>query len=400
MATGWSSRAMPPRCGRRSHAGPHSISSSRPGNCRSQAFGKALTRRPLTHLVRDPAYRARRVKDAQEAAALAKMPNPQAFVKSVEDSVGIEEASLVKEVSPASGSGKGLADARRALSEVTDRIAELSPADQAAPSCYAEKATTIRGKFPSVSRRGLPSARAAELQLFQQDPAAFDTAGRDHHADHALLRHRQQIQPRGQLDIAVRVPRQSRADRDTRQGRAPGLGTLSSSPDLRQPQLVFDLDLPHRPLQRDAMLRCRLGDHQRDVFAAAIGVLHRDRHRHVEDVADLLDADDRRLWRILDPRGHPQFRQRCAHDPLLEKPLQRLLRLGLEDSPEVVGAGFLEAELAIEALQAAEERVVADHLPQHVQDDRRLVVGDARGRSGRRSAGARGGSRDKSAPDR
>ena len=100
--------------------------------------------------VRDPAYRVKRMKEAQEAVAAAKMPNPQAFLKSVEDSIGLEEASLVKEASPTSGSGKSLADARRALSEVTDWIAELSPADQAAPSCYAEKAPTFRGKFPSV----------------------------------------------------------------------------------------------------------------------------------------------------------------------------------------------------------------------------------------------------------
>ena len=105
-------------------------------------------------VVRDPAYRAKRMKEAQEAVAAAKMPNPQAFLKSIEDSIGVEEASLVKEVSPASGSGKALADARRALSDVTDWLAELSPADQAAPSCYAEKATTIRGRFPSVIGAG------------------------------------------------------------------------------------------------------------------------------------------------------------------------------------------------------------------------------------------------------
>ena len=105
-------------------------------------------------VVRDPAYRAKRMKEAQEAVVAAKMPNPQAFLKSIEDSIALEEGSLVKEVSPASGSGKSLADARRALGEVTDWIAELSPADQAAPSCYAEKAPTFRGKFSSVIGAG------------------------------------------------------------------------------------------------------------------------------------------------------------------------------------------------------------------------------------------------------
>ena len=105
-------------------------------------------------VVRDPAYRAKRMKEAQEAVAATKMPNPQAFLKTIEDSIAVEEASLVKKVSPNSGSGKGLADAKRALSEVTGLIAELSAADQAVPSCYAEKAATIRGKFPPTIGAG------------------------------------------------------------------------------------------------------------------------------------------------------------------------------------------------------------------------------------------------------
>ena len=105
-------------------------------------------------VVRDPAYRATRVKEAQEAAALAKMANPQAFVKQVEDSIGIEEASLVKELSPTAGTGKNLADAKRALSEATDLISQLSPAEQSAPACYAEKGTTLRARFTTVGSAG------------------------------------------------------------------------------------------------------------------------------------------------------------------------------------------------------------------------------------------------------
>ena len=94
------------------------------------------------------------MKEAQEAAAIGKMPNPQAFVKQIEDSIGVEEASLVKEIGPATGTGKSLADARRALSEVTDRITQLSPAEQAAPSCYAEKGTTLKARFTTVASAG------------------------------------------------------------------------------------------------------------------------------------------------------------------------------------------------------------------------------------------------------
>jgi hypothetical protein len=102
-------------------------------------------------VVRDPAYRAQRVKEAQEAAALSKMPNPQAFIKQVEESIGVEEASLVKELGPATGTGKSLADAKRAVSEVTDWIAQLSPAELGAPSCYAEKGTTLRARFTTAA---------------------------------------------------------------------------------------------------------------------------------------------------------------------------------------------------------------------------------------------------------
>jgi hypothetical protein len=105
-------------------------------------------------VVRDPAYRAQRVKEAQEAAALSKMPNPQALIKQVEESIGVEEASLVKELGPATGTGKNLADAKRALTEVTDWIAQLSPADLAAPSCYEEKGTTLRTRFTTVASTG------------------------------------------------------------------------------------------------------------------------------------------------------------------------------------------------------------------------------------------------------
>ncbi|HEX6973570.1 MAG TPA: hypothetical protein VF147_04175, partial [Vicinamibacterales bacterium] len=62
-------------------------------------------------------------------------------------SIRVEETMLVKDLGPASGSGKTLADARRALADVTGWIAELSPTDQAAPSCYAAKGPSLRTRF-------------------------------------------------------------------------------------------------------------------------------------------------------------------------------------------------------------------------------------------------------------
>lgn len=103
-------------------------------------------------IVRDPAWRARRMKEAQQASAT--MPNPQAFLTQIEESIRIEESALVRELSPTSGSGKALLDARRALAEVTDWIAELSAAELAAPACYAEKGATFRARFPPVTTAG------------------------------------------------------------------------------------------------------------------------------------------------------------------------------------------------------------------------------------------------------
>ncbi len=75
------------------------------------------------------------MKEAQQGAAT--MPDPQAFLKQIEESIRIEEETLGKEVSPAAGSGKFLLERRRALAAVTEWIAELSATDQEAPACYA-----------------------------------------------------------------------------------------------------------------------------------------------------------------------------------------------------------------------------------------------------------------------
>jgi hypothetical protein len=103
-------------------------------------------------VVRDPAWRATRLKDAQQSAAT--MPDPQAFIKQIEESIRIEEAALVNELAPTTGSGKRLIEARRALTEVTDWIAELSPTEQAAAACYAEKGATFRARFLTVPSPG------------------------------------------------------------------------------------------------------------------------------------------------------------------------------------------------------------------------------------------------------
>ena len=104
-------------------------------------------------VVRDPAYRAKRIKEGLPAEALA-----------------AEETQLANELSPTGGgTGKSLADAKRALSEVTDWIAELSPTQQAAPSCYAAKGASLRAKFQTT-----PSADCHPL--VRPNYAYFDRA--------------------------------------------------------------------------------------------------------------------------------------------------------------------------------------------------------------------------------
>ena len=103
-------------------------------------------------VVRDPAWRVARIKDAQAVASSA--PNPQVFMKQIEESIGVEEAELVKELSPTAGNGKRMVESKKALAEVTDWIASLSPAEQAAPACYAEKGVTLRAKFQAAPSAG------------------------------------------------------------------------------------------------------------------------------------------------------------------------------------------------------------------------------------------------------
>jgi len=96
-------------------------------------------------VVRDPAWQATRMKEAREGAV--RMPKPDEFIASVAASLRTEEASLVEEIGPMGDTGKSLVAAQRALDEVTAWLAELSPADRAAPACYATEANGLRAKF-------------------------------------------------------------------------------------------------------------------------------------------------------------------------------------------------------------------------------------------------------------
>jgi hypothetical protein len=82
------------------------------------------------------------------------MANPSAFVAQIEQALRAEEESLAREVGPTGGTARGVAEAQRALDEVSAWLAELSPAERAAPACYAEASKTLRTRFRAAPAGG------------------------------------------------------------------------------------------------------------------------------------------------------------------------------------------------------------------------------------------------------
>lgn len=102
--------------------------------------------------VRDPARRARRLKEAADGAAA--MPDPAAFIAMVEAALAAEEASIVSALSPAGSASTSLADAERALGEVTSWLSEMTPAERAEPACYVEQGRGLRARFKAAPAAG------------------------------------------------------------------------------------------------------------------------------------------------------------------------------------------------------------------------------------------------------
>ena len=177
--------------------------------------------------VRDPARRAARLKDAQQAAAT--LPDPQGFMKQIEESLRIEEASVLKELGPGGATTQHLVAAQRSVTEVTDSLAKLSPAELDAPSCYAEKGSSLAAKFRVAPAAGchplvrpnygyfnkaLPRS-TPQVVIIRPIARCFNTADK--------------LQQRGEQPLSGRVSRQPRAGGDNGQGSASRLGALASS---------------------------------------------------------------------------------------------------------------------------------------------------------------------------
>lgn len=115
-----------------------------------------MTKRLAT--LRDPAWRAARAKEDQANAP--NMPDPGQFLAQVAAARKIEEDTLAQDLSETGETGRALAEARRALDEVTSWVSELSSADQAAQACYAGDGVNLRARFRTVPSAGChPLAR-------------------------------------------------------------------------------------------------------------------------------------------------------------------------------------------------------------------------------------------------
>src|SRR4249919_2447141 len=86
-------------------------------------------------------------------------------------------------------------------------------------------------------------------------------------------------------------------------------------PEVREHELVLGIDSTHASLELDRVVGNRLGNGNRDVFRATVGVLHRHRVWKVERLAKLFDADDGGLAGRLDARGDVQPRNHGLGDP-------------------------------------------------------------------------------------
>lgn len=139
--------------------------------------------------LRDPARQAKRRKEAADAST--NMPNPGAFLAQMEEAWRIEEATVVKEIAPTGGTGKGLIDAQHALDEVRTWVAELTPVDRVAPACHVANSTGLRSAFRTDSAGCTPIVRpnyrffnralprtAPQIVIITSIARCFDTTNR------------------------------------------------------------------------------------------------------------------------------------------------------------------------------------------------------------------------------
>src|SRR5438093_10431610 len=107
------------------------------------------------------------------------------------------------------------------------------------------------------------------------------------------------------------------SDECNRESRIPNPKSILD--DVRhRPVILADLDAADDAPERDSLFDDLLGHtHEDGVGGLPIGVLHEDRHRQIEDLADLLDAQDDLL--AVDAITDLQLGDRHAVDPSLDE---------------------------------------------------------------------------------
>ena len=121
-------------------------------------------------------------------------------------SMPIESSICLRNACGSGSVAAGLADAQRALGEVTGWIAQRSPAELAAPACFSEKGATLRDRFLTVPSPGCHPLARPNCGLLQQGAPAVGAAGRHHQADRALLRHGEQTVTRTHHRLRAAAP--------------------------------------------------------------------------------------------------------------------------------------------------------------------------------------------------
>ncbi len=115
---------------------------------------------------RDPAKKAERFAGFKTVAA--SQPDPQKFLADMEQVEKEAEARLVADLAPdGGGTMTKVVEIERAMADAGAWLKELSPADRAAPACFAQAGATPRERFRAGSIPGCVPA-------VQPNPAFFD----------------------------------------------------------------------------------------------------------------------------------------------------------------------------------------------------------------------------------
>ena len=100
----------------------------------------------------DPVQRAAR--KAEYVKNAPQMPDPQAYLKQMEQVEQITEDTVRKELAPTSSMMKNLTELERGVKTTEDRIARLTTTEKTAPACYVDHGTAPEAQFRAAPAPG------------------------------------------------------------------------------------------------------------------------------------------------------------------------------------------------------------------------------------------------------